>query len=223
MNAKIEMPDFLPPLPPVPEGYDRWEYRGEGWRCDDGPATTYACATSAAFNAKHGHPHEWNIREDRWPEGMGFYIEAVKGMPDNLPPLPPVPEGYDRWEYRGMGIAGLRRYTCYGGGYTGWIDQPLPDLLSAGASYYHYLEAVKDEPQAETTISEPDMVNSPPHYTTSGIECIDAIRAALTPEEFRGFCKGNALKYTWREKHKGGDQDLAKAAWYLNKLKEGQP
>lgn len=70
----------------------------------------------------------------------------------------------------------------------------------------------------------PDLVNHPPHYQSpNGIESIDAIEAALTPEEFRGFCKGNALKYCWREKHKGGDQDLAKAAWYLNRLKKETP
>jgi len=63
-----------------------------------------------------------------------------------------------------------------------------------------------------------DMVNHPPHYTNSSIECIDAIEAALTPEEFRGFCKGNALKYSWREKHKGGNEDLKKAQWYLNRI-----
>jgi hypothetical protein len=50
----------------------------------------------------------------------------------------------------------------------------------------------------------------------SSIECIDAIRAALTPEEFRGFCKGNILKYVWREKHKAGDIDLGKAGDYVN-------
>lgn len=80
------------------------------------------------------------------------------------------------------------------------------------------LEAVHRE---EAQNAAPDLVNLPPHYqSANGIECIDAIEAALTPEEFRGFCKGNALKYTWREKHKGRDQDLAKAAWYLNRLQK---
>ena len=63
-----------------------------------------------------------------------------------------------------------------------------------------------------------DMVNHPPHYTNGDIECIDAIQAALTPEEFRGYCKGNVIKYTWREDDKGGLQDLLKAVWYLNKV-----
>jgi hypothetical protein len=53
------------------------------------------------------------------------------------------------------------------------------------------------------------------HYRQGDIECIDAIRAALTDEEWRGFCKGNVLKYTWREKHKGGDGSLLKAQDYL--------
>lgn len=60
-----------------------------------------------------------------------------------------------------------------------------------------------------------DPVNHPPHYAGE-IECIDAIRAALTPEEFRGFCKGNVLKYVWRERRKGRDEDLKKARWYLD-------
>lgn len=62
-----------------------------------------------------------------------------------------------------------------------------------------------------------DQIN-PDHYRQGGIECIDAIEAALTPEEFRGYCKGNIIKYTWRERHKGEAVSLAKAWWYLNRL-----
>ena len=50
-----------------------------------------------------------------------------------------------------------------------------------------------------------DLVNHPNHYKSegvSGIECIDAIQAALTEEEFQGFCKGNNIKYTWRANRK---------------------
>lgn len=65
---------------------------------------------------------------------------------------------------------------------------------------------------------EADMVNHPPHYVNGDIECIDAIKSALTEEEFRGFVKGSALAYIWREKHKGGNQDIHKAMWYLGKI-----
>ena len=67
-------------------------------------------------------------------------------------------------------------------------------------------------------VTRSDNVFSPSHYTQGGIECIDAIEAALTPEEFRGMCKGNALKYIWRERHKGGDESIEKAIWYLKRL-----
>ena len=70
----------------------------------------------------------------------------------------------------------------------------------------------------QPTSEQLDLVKHPPHYKQGEIECIDAIRSALTPEEFRGYCKGNALKYIWREKYKGGDQDINKAAWYVDKI-----
>lgn len=70
----------------------------------------------------------------------------------------------------------------------------------------------------QPTDGQLDLVNQPPHYKQGEVECIDAIKSALTPEEFRGYCKGNALKYIWREKHKGGDVDINKAAWYVDKI-----
>jgi len=64
-----------------------------------------------------------------------------------------------------------------------------------------------------------DMVNSPPHYNEGGIECIDAIEASMSQEAFRGYLKGNMLKYLWRYENKGGKEDLDKANWYLTKLR----
>lgn len=69
--------------------------------------------------------------------------------------------------------------------------------------------------------AHPDMVNHPPHYTQGGIECIEAIEASMSPEEFAGYLKGNVMKYLWRYRNKGrGTEDLSKAQWYLNKLTE---
>ena len=63
-------------------------------------------------------------------------------------------------------------------------------------------------------------VNHPSHYSSGNIECIDAIREALTEEELRGYFKGNCMKYLWRERHKNGDEDLKKAKVYLDWLIE---
>ena len=65
-----------------------------------------------------------------------------------------------------------------------------------------------------------DLVNSPNHYNQGDIECIDAIRAMLSHEEFIGYLRGNSLKYRWRFRYKNGLQDLEKAEWYERRLKE---
>ena len=56
------------------------------------------------------------------------------------------------------------------------------------------------------------------HYKQGGIECIDAIKASMSAEQFKGFCKGNVIKYLWRYEHKGGKEDLKKAWDYLGWL-----
>ena len=64
-----------------------------------------------------------------------------------------------------------------------------------------------------------DPINHPAHYNQGGIECIDAIAAATTGlEGLEAVCTGNALKYLWRWKKKGGIEDLRKAVWYINRM-----
>jgi len=66
-----------------------------------------------------------------------------------------------------------------------------------------------------------DPVSKPNHYMlfADGTEAIDVIRATLTPEEFRGYCKGNVLKYRLRAGKKDKlEQDIAKAETYAKML-----
>jgi|TARA_R110000822_G_scaffold305295_1_gene430932 hypothetical protein len=70
-----------------------------------------------------------------------------------------------------------------------------------------------------TIVLENDMVNSPNHYTAGDVECIDGIEASMTPEAFKGYCKGAVIKYLWRYERKSKAlEDLKKAEWYLSKL-----
>ena len=63
-----------------------------------------------------------------------------------------------------------------------------------------------------------DAIN-PNHYKVGGIETIDYLRAKLTPEEFVGYCRGNALKYLSRAGHKDdAAQEYRKAIWYIERL-----
>lgn len=64
-----------------------------------------------------------------------------------------------------------------------------------------------------------DNVNSPSHYTQAGIECIDAITAAVSGKNgIEAVCVANIIKYLWRYELKNGLEDVKKAQWYLNRL-----
>ncbi len=66
-----------------------------------------------------------------------------------------------------------------------------------------------------------DFVNHPPHYTQGGIECIDAIKAAVVgAPPVEAVFIANILKYVWRYRKKNGMADLKKARWYLDALIE---
>lgn len=81
-------------------------------------------------------------------------------------------------------------------------------------------ELTKDAEKLLKELKKEHRKEGPNHYKQGQIECIDAIRSALTEEEFRGFCKGNIFKYTWREKHKNGTADMLKAKAYIDFLDE---
>ena len=110
----------------------------------------------------------------------------------SISPYGGVPDWHDEWP---------EAVVCKIDGETVYIERDDGVQGSAINGWWKLIE-----PATDTT--------SPTHYQSGGMECIDAIRAALTPEEFGGYCKGNMLKYAWRERNKGGDEDLRKAAVY---------
>jgi hypothetical protein len=58
---------------------------------------------------------------------------------------------------------------------------------------------------------------SPNHYKGE-IECIAAIKASMSQQQFKGYLKGNVMKYLWRYDRKNGLDDLQKADVYLQWL-----
>lgn len=82
----------------------------------------------------------------------------------------------------------------------------------------HLLQSARNEAEhlrKHAAHADVDMVNHPPHYQGK-VECIDAIEAALGPDGFAAYCRGNAIKYSFRAGRKGPSaEDLAKAQWYL--------
>lgn len=66
-----------------------------------------------------------------------------------------------------------------------------------------------------------EKVEHPAHYggADNPYETIKVLKAWLTPEQFAGFCLGNALKYQSRAGKKDGESretDLKKAKWYMD-------
>ncbi len=65
------------------------------------------------------------------------------------------------------------------------------------------------------------MVNSPSHYTSGKIECIDALDSMISgyKDAIDASLSWQVVKYMWRHPFKGKPlQDLKKAKWYLERL-----
>ena len=61
---------------------------------------------------------------------------------------------------------------------------------------------------------------SPGDYKQGGLEVKTILLKKLTPEVFKGFCKGNIIKYVLRAEGKNGVEDYKKATVYLKWLIE---
>ena len=89
--------------------------------------------------------------------------------------------------------------------------------LRENAEMIHDAESVPVVTERAETVH--DAVEHPSHYCKGGVECLDAIKAALG-DKYEGFLAGNVLKYVYRYPDKNGVEDCRKAAFYLNKLIE---
>ena len=111
------------------------------------------------------------------------------------------------------------------------IDYPgqIKDLEDHLEEMRKELETMANDPDTlqEAMTQKNNAVEHPSHYTSGGIECIDAIKAMLSGYEqakiatkfYWHFLSGQVLKYLWRWPLKERPlQDLKKARWYLDKL-----
>ena len=57
------------------------------------------------------------------------------------------------------------------------------------------------------------------HYAKQDIQPWDYMEACMSEEEFKGYLRGNVIKYVSRYDKKGGLQDIDKAMHYLEKLR----
>ena len=79
------------------------------------------------------------------------------------------------------------------------------------------LSLLSDGYNSITQRSKVDSIN-PDHYKSGDVECIDAIKASLDKQQFKGYLKASIIKYLWRYEKKNGLEDLQKANWFLQRL-----
>lgn len=131
------------------------------------------------------------IQEDMCPD-CGCYIGEQEYSPRDAETVPVVTEQAEQTIK-----IGLDKLTAI-------ADSEFEKALEKGAVKLVY------EP-------EHDAVNHPNHYCKGGVECLDAIKAALG-DKYEGFLAGNVLKYVYRYPDKNGVEDCKKARFYLDKL-----
>lgn len=72
-----------------------------------------------------------------------------------------------------------------------------------------------------TKAKEESAVNHPSHYNQCQFEAIEEMIIVFGRDAVIDFCRINAWKYKTRAPFKGKlDDDLKKADWYINKVKE---
>lgn len=104
--------------------------------------------------------------------------------------------------------------------YIGCMPGALIGVPEPGYPHLNIAEelARQNEPK-HTNERYHDAVEKPSHYTSGSIECIDAMEASMTPEEFRGYLKGAIFKYNWRMGRKDSRaQEAGKLRWYASRL-----
>lgn len=100
--------------------------------------------------------------------------------------------------------------------------EPIKLIKQQLYSYAKYIQQDIAESQTNNTdTKDTDEVHNPKHYKLNGlnIEAVDVVKAVLTEEEFKGWCRGNALKYLMRAGKKDRDkekQDFAKAGVFIS-------
>ena len=94
------------------------------------------------------------------------------------------------------------------------------DIMSLEDAYNPDLDPWKQVWDSANKVTEDDhdMVTNPKHYDLipeKNVQVIDVIRAALTEEEFKGYCRGNQIKYALRNKNDRAE-DAGKCRQYID-------
>lgn len=155
-------PSNMPPLPALPIGFYRWEYRGTRWTARD---VVYACwsdyenswrFTSFPCNASGDTCHYAEaVKVVAAPEPE-HTVSLIAPIPRNLPPipryllpLPELPEGFSQWVYHGTGWSSGGRLVHFQCKHVANGEWDAYYNCASGVPHLHYIEAVREPLQCE--------------------------------------------------------------------------
>jgi hypothetical protein len=108
-------------------------------------------------------------------------------------------------------VYGIRKRVLSGS----MLDKTESVVVEAGFAYDH-TPSNKFVPSDKAD----DLQVGGDHYKNMGVQPWKAMESWMTPEQFAGFLRGNAIKYLARCDAKGGLDDIKKARHYIDKLVE---
>jgi hypothetical protein len=161
------IPVGCPRLPALPAGYSHWEYRGMFWVATN---VVYTCwfrgeSSLRPFSGTSGEAGGYRCH---YFEAVKIVVEPVAvepvavepvpptslsaPVPRDLLPLPPLPNGYSHWVYRGTGWTTNGREVCF---HCRHFDENTWEGIAplrcdaGGFENLHYIEAVREPLQCE--------------------------------------------------------------------------
>lgn len=150
------LPAGCPQLPTPPAGYSHWEYRGMYWVATNVVYTCWFTGESSLrpFSGTSGEAGGYRCH---YFEAVKVVVQSVDGatseaVPRWLLPLPPLPDGFSRWVYRGTGWSASNVRCAYTGTFSSdlRVDRMWHgDTYAGGAETLHYIEAVREPLQCK--------------------------------------------------------------------------
>lgn len=173
------------------------------------------------FRAAIGAPKGRGVRI-RWPLFINVAFDFGPDVPSDDDDC--IRLNLNSWKMHGKFIDQLNPHAVDDYLKLAGANKPQDKPKKVGKLKAKIVKVVEDkEVKADIRETKANDPINPNHYKQGKVECIDCIESATSNlTGFEGFCTGNAIKYLYRWKRKGGVTDLLKSQWYLNRLIERQ-
>lgn len=158
----------------------------------------------------------------KWPEFINVAFDFGPDVPSDDDDC--IRLNLNSWKMQGRFINQLNPHAAddylklVGANQSDDKPKKVKNLKARVVKVFEVKDEVREVKADIQEVKANDPIN-PNHYKQGKVECIDCIESATSSlTGFEGFCTGNAIKYLYRWKQKGGVTDLLKSQWYINRM-----